>query len=76
MTTATATLDALIKRVGEIATPFSIELPDGEKRLLGEGKPEFEVRLRNERALRAIRSTRGISRRVISTATSTSKATC
>ena len=56
MTTAAATLDALLNRVGKIATPFTIELPDGEKRTLGEGKPEFEVGLRNERALRALRS--------------------
>jgi cyclopropane-fatty-acyl-phospholipid synthase len=51
-----ATLDALLNRVGEIATPFTIELPDGEKRNLGQGKPEFEVSLRNERALRAIQT--------------------
>ena len=56
MTTAAATIDALLNRVGKIATPFTIELPDGEKRTLGEGKPEFEVGLRNERALRALRS--------------------
>ena len=56
MSSAAATLDALLNRVGKIATPFTIELPDGEKRTLGEGKPEFEVGLRNERALRALRS--------------------
>ena len=56
MPSAAATLDALIARVGAVETPFSIELPDGEKRTLGEGKPEFHVGLRNERALRAIRS--------------------
>ena len=46
----------MINRVGEIATPFTIELPDGEKRNLGQGEPEFQVGLRNERALRALRS--------------------
>ena len=56
MSTASATLDALIGRVGKITTPFSIELPDGQTRNLGEGKPEFLVGLRNERALRALRS--------------------
>jgi cyclopropane-fatty-acyl-phospholipid synthase len=56
MSSAATTLDALINRVGEIATPFSIELPDGETRNVGEGKAEFHVGLRNDRALRAIRS--------------------
>ena len=49
-------LDALIDHVGKIATPFSIELPDGEARNLGEGKPEFHVNLRNQRALRTVSS--------------------
>ena len=56
MTSTAATLNALIGRVGDIATPFSIELPDGEKRKLGQGDPEFCISLRNERALRALRS--------------------
>ena len=56
MSSAAATLDALIGRIGNFKTPFSIALPDGEKRTLGEGEPEFHVALRNERALRALRS--------------------
>ncbi len=56
MSSAASTLDALINRVGEIATPFSIELPDGEKRNVGQGKAEFHIGLRNERALRALRT--------------------
>ncbi len=56
MSSAATTLDALINRVGEVASPFTIELPDGEKRNVGEGKAEFHVGLRNERALRALRS--------------------
>lgn len=56
MSSTATTLDALINRVGEFATPFSIELPDGGKRTIGQGKPEFEVGLRNERAIRALRS--------------------
>ena len=56
MSSAASTIDALINRVGQVATPFSIELPDGEKRTIGEGKPEFYIGLRNERALRAVRS--------------------
>ena len=31
MTSTAATLDAIIGRVGDIATPFAIELPNGEK---------------------------------------------
>jgi cyclopropane-fatty-acyl-phospholipid synthase len=54
MSSAASTLDALINRVGEIATPFSVELPDGEKRNVGQGNAEFHVGLRNARALRAI----------------------
>jgi cyclopropane-fatty-acyl-phospholipid synthase len=56
MSSGAATLDALINRVGDLATPFSIELPDGEKRNVGQGKAEFHVGLRNERALRALRT--------------------
>ena len=78
MSSAATTLDVLINRVGEIAPPFIVELPDGEKRTIGEGKPEFHVGLRNERALcaRCARSTRAISPRPICKATSISKATC
>ena len=56
MSSAATTLNAFIHRVGGIATPFSIELPDGEMRNIGRGKPEFHVWLRNERALRALRT--------------------
>lgn len=56
MSSAAATLDALIGRIGKLAAPFTIELPDGEKRNLGEGAPEFRVSLRNDKALRALRS--------------------
>jgi cyclopropane-fatty-acyl-phospholipid synthase len=56
MSSAASTIDALVNRVGGVPIPFSIELPDGERRQVGEGEPEFQVGLRNERALRAIRS--------------------
>lgn len=56
MSSAASALDSFINRVGGIATPFSIELPDGEKRNVGQGKAEFHVGLRNERALRALRT--------------------
>jgi cyclopropane-fatty-acyl-phospholipid synthase len=56
MSSAASTLDALIGRVGTVATPFTVELPDGTERTIGEGKPQFHVGLRNERAIRALRT--------------------
>ena len=56
MSSVASTIDALINRVGGAGIPFSIELPDGEKRNIGRGTPEFHVSLRNERALRALRT--------------------
>jgi cyclopropane-fatty-acyl-phospholipid synthase len=56
MSSAARTLDALINRVGGVPTAFTVELPDGDRRQVGRGEPEFHVALRNERALRAIRS--------------------
>jgi len=56
MSTAAATLDAFLSRVGGVSTPFSIELPTGEKRNIGQGEAEFRVGLRNDRALRALRT--------------------
>src|SRR5512135_1230124 len=56
MSSTTSTIEALVNRVGGVAVPFSIKLPDGEKRNLGEGNPEFHVGLRNEKAMRALRS--------------------
>jgi cyclopropane-fatty-acyl-phospholipid synthase len=56
MSSAASTLDTFINRVGGIATPFSIELPDGAKRNVGRGNPAFHVGLRNERALKALRT--------------------
>jgi cyclopropane-fatty-acyl-phospholipid synthase len=56
MSSAAATLDAFLNRVGGVSTPFSIELPNGEKRNIGQGDAEFRVGLRNDRALRALRT--------------------
>jgi len=56
MSTAAATLDAFLDRVGDVSTPFSIELPNGENRNIGQGEAEFRVGLRNDRALRALRT--------------------
>jgi cyclopropane-fatty-acyl-phospholipid synthase len=56
MSSAESTLDALVNRVGGTPTTFSITLPDGALRQVGDGKSEFHVGLRNERALRAIKT--------------------
>jgi cyclopropane-fatty-acyl-phospholipid synthase len=56
MTTASATIDALIDRIGSVHTPFTVELPSGESLKVGDGEPTFMIGLRNERALRAVRS--------------------
>ncbi len=56
MSSAASTLDLLINRVTGFPTPFSIELPNGEKRKIGGGEDEFSVGLRNDRALRAVSS--------------------
>ena len=56
MSTAAATLDAFLNRVGGVSTPFSIELPNGEERNIGQGEAEFRVGLRNDRAIRALRT--------------------
>ena len=56
MLSAAATLDAFVNRLSGFSTPFSIELPSGEKRKIGLGEVEFHVGLRNERALRALRT--------------------
>ena len=56
MTTASATIDALIERIGSVHTPFTVELPSGESRKVGDGEPTFMIGLRNERALCAVRS--------------------
>ena len=55
MSSAAATLDVFLNRLSEVSTPFSIELPSGEKRKVGLGEEEFRVGLRNERALKALR---------------------
>ncbi len=56
MSSATAALDAFINRVGGVATPFTIEMPDGAKRSVGQGEPVFSVALHNDRAVKAVRT--------------------
>ena len=47
-------INGFIDRIGAIETPFSIELPDGNKRDVGEGDPQFHVALRTDRAVKAL----------------------
>jgi cyclopropane-fatty-acyl-phospholipid synthase len=56
MASAAATLDAFLNRVGGVSAPFTIELPNGEERNIGQGEAEFHVGLRNDRAIRALRT--------------------
>jgi cyclopropane-fatty-acyl-phospholipid synthase len=56
MSSTAATLDVFLNRLSDFSTPFSIELPSGEKRKIGLGEAEFHVDLRNERALKALRT--------------------
>ena len=35
-------IDRFFDRIGAIETPFSIEMPNGNKREVGEGEPQFE----------------------------------
>ncbi len=56
MTTAAAAIEALIDRVGPVKSAFTVALPSGELRKVGDGEPEFHIGLNNERALRAVRS--------------------
>jgi cyclopropane-fatty-acyl-phospholipid synthase len=56
MSFAASALDSLINRFGKVTTPFSVELPSGERRDVGQGKAEFQLSLRNDRALKAVSS--------------------
>jgi cyclopropane-fatty-acyl-phospholipid synthase len=55
-TMAEIAVDALIARFGARFKPFSIEMPDGQVRIVGDGEPVFRAALRNERAVKAVRS--------------------
>jgi cyclopropane-fatty-acyl-phospholipid synthase len=56
MSATASTIDSFFQRVGANASPFSVDLPSGERRKLGQGEPEFHVTLRNDRALKALRT--------------------
>jgi len=49
-------IDALLDRVGKLQNPFEIMLPDGTCRSLGDGPPQFTVSLKNEQAVKALKS--------------------
>ena len=55
MSAATA-VDSFLNRVSGVATPFSLALPNGERRSFGSGEAEFHVDLHNERALKALQT--------------------
>ncbi len=47
-------INGFIDRIGVFETPFSIVMPDGNKRDVGEGEPQFRVALRTDRAVKAL----------------------
>ncbi len=49
-------IERFVDRLGSIETPFCIELPNGSRRPVGQGEPQFELILRNDRGVRAIGS--------------------
>jgi cyclopropane-fatty-acyl-phospholipid synthase len=56
MASYSGAIDALVKRVGDLPAAFTLELPDGESRKIGQGEPSFTVGLRSDAGVRAIRS--------------------
>ena len=56
MSLSASAFDFFSDHLSGFAAPFTVELPSGEKRHFGTGEPEFEVGLRNERAMRALRT--------------------
>ena len=55
-TTTFGRIDSFIDRIGSVEVPFSIEMPDGNKRVVGDAEPKFHVALRTDRAVKALRS--------------------
>lgn len=47
-------IDGFIDRIGASETSFSIEMPDGDKRDVGKDKPQFDLALRTDRAVKAL----------------------
>src|SRR5262249_43513666 len=48
-------LGLVARQFSQLPTPFEIILPDGSVHRFGQGAPSFQVRLKNQRALRAVR---------------------
>ena len=55
-TAASTGLDRFLGRIGAVEAPFTITLPDGNRREVGGGPAKFSVALRNERAMKALKS--------------------
>ncbi|MCP4315956.1 MAG: class I SAM-dependent methyltransferase [Hyphomicrobiales bacterium] len=49
-------INGFLDRIGPIDTPFSIKMPDGNERSVGDGEPLFHVALRTDRAVKALGS--------------------
>ncbi|MEX3010197.1 class I SAM-dependent methyltransferase [Hoeflea sp. TYP-13] len=49
-------INGFLDRIGPIDTPFSIAMPDGNERNVGDGNPLFHVSLRTDRAVKALGS--------------------
>ncbi len=49
-------INGFIDRIGSVEVPFSIEMPDGNKRTVGDGEPRFDVSLHTDRAVKALGS--------------------
>ena len=54
MSAAASAIGGFINRVGDLGTPFSIELPSGEKLKVGDGQARFDLGIRNEQGLKAL----------------------
>ena len=55
-TIAETAVDTFVSRIGANSEPFAIEMPDGKVRVVGNGEPRFRASLRNDNALKAVRS--------------------
>ena len=47
-------INGFLDRIGAIKIPFSIAMPDGTRRDLGQGKPQFLLTLRTDRGVKAL----------------------
>ena len=53
---ASGLIDKFAKRLSGMETSFTLQMPDGSERLMGNGEPKFEIVLNNQRAVRALGS--------------------